>query len=212
MKKPIASLLVAALAAVPFTARTQERPPDPNIVIIFTCSEILLILGTIKICVCIDQITQPVPFPGDMSLPPPDYPVLNFPPPVWPWPPVPFTNYFPMPEPEAAMVAPANGMPQANLVGQGIMDTNGAAPMEFTNFLSATLVAGPDLDQMHDVCRISVWQSSIGRLLLVSRDGVPLWTNYAFVAPTGKATNAVALPEDLIDRTAPRQFYRLVNK
>ena len=195
--KPLCSLLAAALVALPTATHAQQQPPpDPKMITAIECAgaATIIVLGTyltLRVCASYRHWGAPI----EMTSPP----LPGFPPRQNPNPPVTQNSIA-----HLTIGGPVASIP---LTSGSLMDTNGAAPVAFTNYAQFALQSGSQLDGFADLFHFSIWQSPAGSLVQVNDAADrPLWTSYA-QSVNGHATNSI--PLFIGTGQEPQQWFRL---
>lgn len=186
MKRATSLILAGALLAQPITIHA-DPPPKPKIIewLADLCS--IEVMGSIVvITACIKKIWfDPPKWPGDLFGP---------------------------------AIDPDDPDPGSQGNGDGDNDWSGlslpkvaSCPVsdgfQYTNALYFSLQGSPDLQAWTNAFTFQVWESSQGRLLLVTdAQGLPVCTNYSTISPQGLSTNRWP---GLSKGNEPKLFYRL---
>ena len=199
MKPLTASLLTAALVALPTVNRAQQQPsPDPKLITAIECAgaATIIVLGTyltLRVCGAYRHWKDPI----EMT----SAPLPTMPPVINPNPPVTQNSIA-----HLAISGPVASIP---ITSGSLMDTNGAAPVAFTNYAQFALQRGSELSGFADLFHFSIWQSPAGSLVQVNDSSDrPLWTSYSS-SVNGHATNSI--PLWIGTGQEPQQFFRLLS-
>ena len=194
--KLTSSLLTAAFIAMPTANRAQQQPPDPKLITAIECAgaATIIVLGTyltLRVCGAYRHWKDPIEMTSQ--------PLPSFPPVQNPNPPVTQNSIA-----HLTIGGPVASIP---LTSGSLMDTNGAAPVAFTNYAQFALQSGSQLDGFADLFHFSIWQSPAGSLVQVNDAADrPLWTSYA-QSVNGHATNSI--PLFIGTGQEPQQWFRL---
>lgn len=193
MKKKlcITSFLIAAIAFLPYRpARAQQK--DPNVAVEVVCTMIVIGVtawigySVYKAC---KRLPPPPQIPDDEENPPP--------PPA------------PPPKPNAASVVPAVPLSLDDQSGVLYWDcstnnwTDPVSGLPVTAIMKTTIQSSVDFTNWSEEVSLLGYCSDNGVLMVLSRSGLPICTNYLPMS----ATNVVNL--NLEGKLTPYKFYRL---